>query len=118
MQFHLDSDGFTCDKCYEESVLEKGQPRENFEEDRFGGGSDFSHAEILEKGYKPVENWQNVRCSSKNDAIEFNTNALTLIDDYDAQILTRVIPLDCFCWEASVSMYAKFPEKPVSPEAE
>lgn len=105
------NDELVCDSCYESSILKNGQPREDFKESRFVGGYDFWPNDLKNNGYHIVDNWVNRKCNSRNDAEEFNRDALNLIDEYGARIITRIVPLDCFCWEASVSMYAKLPDK-------
>jgi hypothetical protein len=102
--FHFGEE-LICNACYEQSILENGQPREDFEQSRFGGGSEFYVQDILDNGYEPVEKWNGVRCSSGKDAEAFNADALSLIDS-GASILTRIVPLGkktCFRPEKSVN---------------
>lgn len=70
-----------CKACYEDNLLEHGQPKSDFEGKnayKIGGGSFFSVTQLKEHGYK--KHGDNYFISCGNDASKINEEALSLIN--------------------------------------
>ena len=72
-----------CRKCYQEAVIEHGQPRSDFEENgeaksSISGGTWFD-SDLLD-GFMRDNDFENVRIASPGDAKKFNERALEHID--------------------------------------
>jgi hypothetical protein len=92
-----------CLKCYEEDVIENGQPREDFE----GVNVKGMFAPAVEKnGYSPVEEFQNYFINDEQSIKTYNKKALDLIDR-GCKIVTDYERLSICGGEGYISMWAK-----------
>jgi hypothetical protein len=80
--------GETCLKCYQDEILENGQPRSDFESvphqpaGKIKGGMFFSwgNTEPKEAGFEEVDGFDNYFVQDRTHAVLYNERALQLID--------------------------------------
>ena len=98
-----------CIKCYEELMLEEGQPASDCEGEGISGGSWFSEDELRENGYRKFKRYF---IGGESDAKEYNFD-MSLFMDFHIQVITKFESLAFGGFEGSVSMWIKpeFPEE-------
>ena len=79
--FRFDGDDYQCMGCYQDGLLENGQPEEDFQDSRIGGGDFFSESELRESGFVPDEKFTRFSVKNNFDARVFNSRAKELIQD-------------------------------------
>lgn len=105
VQFHLNDEDFQCMSCYQEDLLKNGQPESDFTSNNIGGGDFFSTPELVEAGYKPVEEWQDIRITTEADCANFNARA-TEIMNAGGQVITSINRLGVPAIEGYVSLWS------------
>lgn len=109
---HAGMDTYLCLRCYQDEILENGQPREDFEGDRVKGGMFFSYgnAEPKDKGFEEVAGFENHFVSDRKAAQRYNNHALKLIDT-KRKVITAYERLAIGGLEGYVTMMSKANER-------
>lgn len=106
--FFVSFEGDTvCVGCYQNHLLENGQPEDDFiRSSSIKGGDFFSTSELREAGYEEVEGLTRFRIRSKNDAREFNARAAQMVT-YSSKVITSYDSLGLGGIEGYVTLWAK-----------
>lgn len=108
VQFRWDEDGAVCLSCYEERIIEDGQPESDFEGSCIRGGMFFSEGnhEPKSRGFEEVEGFVSFYVMRPVDAERYNSRARELIAQ-GARVLTAYERLAIGGLEGFVTMMAK-----------
>ena len=97
-----------CLRCYQDEILENGQPRSDFEGEEMGGGMFFSwgNREAKAAGFEEVEDFRDFYITNLASVLRYNSQALRLIDD-GAQVITAYERMAIGGLEGYVTMLAR-----------
>lgn len=83
MQFRDHADlGWICLRCYQNEILDNGQPRTDYEGSRIHGGMFFSYGnpESRARGFDAVDGFSDYFVNSRTAAERYNSKTLALVD--------------------------------------
>lgn len=103
-----DSNDKICLQCYEKVIMDKGQPRSDFESGHIGGGMFYNAIEWKEGGYQKMPEYDHAYIRSSSDAGKYNKRARDLIDE-GAQVITGFDSIGMGL-EGYITMFARLPK--------
>lgn len=98
------TDYLQCTGCYQDDLLENGQPEEDFQGNRIGGGDFFSPSELTEAGYERDENYSRFRVIGGSKARELNAYARELVQQ-DVKVITSFNSISIFGDQGYVTLW-------------
>jgi len=100
--------GEICLRCYQDEILENGQPRSDFSGSKISGGMFFSgdNREPLAAGFEEVDGFENYFVHGCTRALMYNQRALELIDA-GRKVVTGFERLAIGGLEGYITMFAK-----------
>lgn len=100
--------GHVCLRCYQDEILENGQPRSDFESESIRGGMFFSwgNTEPKDAGFLDVVRFKDYFVEGPESARKYNAHALSLIDS-QSMVLTAFDRLAIGGLEGYITMMAR-----------